>query len=203
MVFGKLESSAVDGESKFEIFGTKRRQYVRRRVGEAYNPACVQTTIKHGGGSVQVWGCITSVGVGPLIRIDGRLTAEKYLNILREYAIPSGTELIGESFVFQQDNDPKHTARIVKQYLAEMEEQGVCNNMAWPPQSPDLNIIEHVWDYLDRAKYRRSPKNTTELFNVLREEWNNIPREFINNLVQSIPKRIQGVIKARGGYTKY
>ena len=54
-------------ESKFEIFGTKRCQYVRRRIGEAYQPEC----IKHGGGSLQVWGCLSSSGVGDLIKIEG------------------------------------------------------------------------------------------------------------------------------------
>ena len=61
-------------ESKFEIFGTKRHQYVQRRIGEAYQPECLNPTIKHGGGSLQVWGCLSSSGVGDLIKIEGRLT---------------------------------------------------------------------------------------------------------------------------------
>lgn len=190
-------------ESKFEIFGSKRRQYVRRRVGEAYNSACIQPTVKHGGGSIQVWGSITASGVGPLVRIDGRLNADRYLQILQEHAIPAGRRLIGEGFIFQQDNDPKHTARVVRRYLAELEEQNICETMVWPPQSPDLNIIENVWDYLDRAKHRRQPRTANDLFNILEEEWNNIPPEFINNLINSVPNRLRRVIQAKGGHTKY
>ena len=58
-------------ESKFETFGTKRRQYVRRRIGEACQPECLNPSIKHGGGSLQVWGCSSSSGVGDLIKSRG------------------------------------------------------------------------------------------------------------------------------------
>ena len=99
-------------ESKFEIFGTKRRQYVRRRLGGELKVCCLQPTIKHGGGSIQVWGCISAEGVGDLVRVDGIMTAQRYKQILIHHAVPSGRRLIGENFIFQHDNDPKHTALI-------------------------------------------------------------------------------------------
>ena len=95
-------------ESKFEIFGTKRPQHVRRRIGEAYQPECLNPTIKHGGGSLQFWGCLSSSGVGVLIKIEGRLTGERYVDILRHHAVSSGMRLIGHNIILQQDNDPKH-----------------------------------------------------------------------------------------------
>ena len=95
-------------ESKFEISGTERHQYVRRRIGEAYQLECLNPTIKHRGGSLQVWGCLSSSGVGDLIKIEGRLTGERYVDILRHHAVSSGMRLIGHNFILQQDNDPKH-----------------------------------------------------------------------------------------------
>ena len=61
----------------------------------------------------------------------------------------SGLPLEGLSFVFQQDNDPKHTSRLCKGYLTK-ESDGVLHQITWPPQSPDLNPIEMVWDELER-----------------------------------------------------
>ena len=60
--------------------------------------------------------------------------------------------MIGPKFILQQDNDPKHTANVIKKYLQRKEEQEVLEVMVWPPQSPDLNIMESVWDYMKRQK---------------------------------------------------
>ena len=95
-------------ESKFEIFGSNRRVFVRRRVGEQMISACVVPTVKHGGGGVMVWGCFAGDTVCDLFRIQGTLNQHGYHSILQRYAIPSGLRLVGLSFVFQQDNDPTH-----------------------------------------------------------------------------------------------
>ena len=99
--------------------------------------------MKHGGGSLQVWGCISANGVGDLVRINGILNAEKYRQILIHHAIPSGRRMIGTKFILQQDNDPKHTANVIKNYLQHTEQQEVLEVMAWPPQSPDLYMGLH------------------------------------------------------------
>lgn len=190
-------------ESKFEIFGCSRRQFVRRRAGERYNNECLQATVKHGGGSLQVWGCISANGVGDLVRINGVLNAEKYRQILIHHAIPSGRRMIGPKFILQHDNDPKHTANVIKNYLQRKEEQEVLEVMVWPPQSPDLNIIESVWDFMKRQKDLRKPTSTEDLWLVLQDVWNNLPAEFLQKLCASVPRRIDAVLKAKGGHTKY
>ncbi|CAK9826030.1 Transposable element Tcb1 transposase [Anthophora retusa] len=73
----------------------------------------------------------------------------------------------------------------------------------WPPRSPDLNIIEYVWDYLDRAKRKSQPKNADELFEMLQIEWREITMEIINDLYESCIRKVDAVIKAKGGHTKY
>ena len=66
--------------------------------------------------------------------------------------------------------------------------------MPWPSQSPGLNTIKHFWDYLDKKK---GTKNLNEFWNILQEEWYNIPNTFIENLYKS--KRVKGVITNKGG----
>lgn len=102
-------------ESKLEIFGGRRRQYVRRQVGERMTEQCVMPPVKHGGGSVMVWGCLAGNKVGDLVRVKGIMDKKMYHNILQRHAFPSGKRIVGRGFVFQQDNDPKHTSKLYKQ----------------------------------------------------------------------------------------
>lgn len=72
-----------------------------------------------------------------------------------------------------------------------------------PPQSPDCNPIEHVWDYLDRKVHEAPILNKNDLKNRLLEEWQRIPLEYLNKLVSSMADRLEAVIKAKGKHTKY
>ncbi|KAK1794182.1 hypothetical protein P4O66_011080 [Electrophorus voltai] len=70
-------------------------------------------------------------------------------------------------FFLQQDNEPKHTADVIKNYLQRKEKQEILEVMVWPPQSPDLNIIQSVWDYMRRQKDLRKPTSTEDLFSKM------------------------------------
>ena len=111
-------------ESKFELFGGKRRTFVRRMPNERFKSYCLKPTVKHGGGSVMVWGGICAAGVVPLVRIQGIMDQKVYHSILSRKAIPGGLKLLGRGFVFQQDNDPKHTAKLNANYLKNKAKSG-------------------------------------------------------------------------------
>ena len=66
-------------ESRYQLFRNDGRAFVRRRTGDAYMEDCVDPTVKHGGGSIMVWGCMSEVGVGELKRVSGRLCAKDYV----------------------------------------------------------------------------------------------------------------------------
>ena len=102
---------------------------------------------------------------------------------------------------FQQDNDPKHRSGLAKQWI---KDQGF-KVLLWPSQSPDLNPIEHLWDHLKRklAGYEVEPKGILELWDRVEQEWNNIGAEVCQNLIESMPRRVAAVVKAKGGHTKY
>ena len=109
-----------------------------------------------------------------------------YRDILEENLFQSALDLrLGRRFTFQQDNDPKHTAKITKEWLR----NNSVTILDWPSQSPDLNPIEHHWRDLKLAVHQRSPSNLTELERICKEEWQRIPKSRCEKLVASFPRR--------------
>ena len=100
-------------ESKFQIFGSDGRAYCWKKSEEALTTRHVKPTVKFGGRSVFVWECFTFLGVGYLCKIDGGLDAELYRRILDEDFLETLKyyDLDHSNIIFQQDNDPKHTAK--------------------------------------------------------------------------------------------
>lgn len=129
------------------------------------------------------------------------LNAEYYVeHILDEHVMPFAP-FIGDAFLLMQDNARPHVARTVVEYLQDVNVQA----MVWPPRSPDMNPIEHLWDKLKRAVRRSHPTPTTldELTRVVQTSWEDIPQTYVQRLIGSMPRRIQAVIRARGGPTRY
>lgn len=187
-------------ESKFELFGSRRRIFVRRSLGERAREQCIVPTVKHGGGSVMIWGCFGGTSVGELVKIEGIMRKEQYRRILEESAIPSGVQILGQNFVFQQDNDPKHTSKLCQQYLQQLEREGSITIMKWPPQSPDLNPIELLWEELDREVRKAPPTSTDNMWNKLQEAWARITPETLAKLLGRMPRLCAAVIKNKGGH---
>ena len=67
-------------------------------------------TVKHGGGNVMVWGCMSAAGVGELYFIEGNMNSNRYCEILQLSMIPS-LQKLGHRAVFQHDNDPNHPSK--------------------------------------------------------------------------------------------
>ena len=108
-------------ESRFQLFQSDGRVYVRRSVGEDFDEACVAPSVKHGGSGIMVWGCFGSSGVGSLhvAWIKENINALVYIDILRDHMLPSAHHLIGHEFLFQHDNAPPHTAKITREFIAD------------------------------------------------------------------------------------
>uniref|UniRef100_A0A8C9YW01 Tc1-like transposase DDE domain-containing protein n=1 Tax=Sander lucioperca TaxID=283035 RepID=A0A8C9YW01_SANLU len=189
-------------ETKIELFGHNSTNRVWRKKNDEYHPKNTIPTVKHGGGSIiiMLWGCFSAAGTGRLVAIEGKMNAAKYRDILEENLIQSAQDLrLGRRFTFQQDNDPKHTAKITKEWLR----NNSVTILDWPSQSPDLNPIEHLWRDLKMAVHQRSPSNLTELERICKEEWQRIPKSRCEKLVASFPRRLMAVLAQKGASTQY
>ena len=131
------------------------------------------------------------------------MDATLYTNIIQDELLQTLDfyELNRDNIIFQQDNDPKHTSMIARKWF----EDNRIQLLEWPAQSPDLNPIEQLWQYLKRqlATYESEPVSVHKLWERVEKEWGEIPVEVCTNLIDSMPKRIAAVIKAKGGHTKY
>lgn len=187
-------------ETKIELFGHNQQRYAWRKKNEAFKEKNVKPTVKYGGGSIMLWGCVASNGTGNLVKVNGRMDSIQYQHILQGNVKESAKKLkLGRGWWFQQDNDPKHTSRSTQEFMKKMK----LKVLDWPSQSPDLNIIENVWYGLKNAVHARRPKNLTELETFCMEEWTRIEPARIQKLLSCYPKRLEAVISAKGGVTKY
>lgn len=146
---------------------------------------------------------ITRRGVGRIHRVTGTINAHSYTTILEENLLPtiSDANLSLRSIIFQQDGAKSHTAKWTMEWLASHN----IKTLPWPPHSPDMNIIEHVWATLKRRVKARKPQPRTEeeLWEAVEWEWYHISDEEIKTLYASIPRRVQALIDANGWYTRY
>ncbi|GFX71342.1 transposable element Tcb2 transposase [Trichonephila clavipes] len=120
--------------------------------------------------------------------------------ILDPYVRPYAAT-IGNDFILMDDNARPHRARIVEEYL---EDHGL-ERMEWPARSPDLNPIEHLWDYLGRevAALNPPPRSLHELKQGLICVWSSLPIPVSDNLINSMGNRCRQCIQVRGGHIPY
>jgi transposase len=195
-------------ETKINRFNSDGRTWAWIRDGETVKSRHVKPTVKHGGGSIMLWSAITYAGVGWMCRIEGNMDKTLYKEILEDeqkktvdYTCEK-LKLRRDQVIFQHDNDPKHTSNLVKDYLQEQDYQV----MDWPPQSPDLNPIENMWQLLKLRlnEYETPTRGMNMLYERSSEIWyNTIKVEEVQKVIESIPNRIKACIKNKGYWTKY
>ncbi|UYV71280.1 hypothetical protein LAZ67_8002483 [Cordylochernes scorpioides] len=178
-------------ESRFCLSSDSRRVRVWRRRGERSNPAAIveRPTVRQRG--IMVWGAIAYDSRSHLLRIQGTMTAQRYVDdVLRPVTLPYLQGV--PNALYQQDNARPHTARISQQALQDVQ------MLPWPPYSPDLSPIEHVWDIIGRRLHALpQPRSEDELWQMVEREWRAIHQDAIRTMIDSLPRRVAACIAVR------
>jgi transposase len=179
--------------------------YVTRLVDEKYDPSCLVPKFR-GFSSWMAHGCISGTSKGPLVVYEkglGKITAERYSSEVVPGIHKHMREMQhGQGWlrsILMEDGASVHTAR----YTQAIHDRLHILRMNWPANSPDLNPIENVWRLLKHRIGRRFPTTEAEVRQYLEEEWDRLTVDDFVHYIQSMPARVQAVIDAKGGPTKW
>ncbi len=176
-----------------------------RKKGTANDPKHTASSVKHGGGGVMAWACMAVSGIGPLNFTDdlmydnsSRMNLEGYKTIFPTNIQENATRFIGKCFILHQDNDPKHPASPVKEFIRAKK----WKVLDCPSQSPDLNPIEHEFHQLKRRVKAETPQNKQQLELAALKAGKSISKDETKSLVMSMGHRLTAVIVRKGSATR-
>ncbi len=149
------------------------------------DPSCLVSMVQAAGG-VMVWGIFSWHTVGPLVSIEHRLNATDYLSIVADHIHPFMNTVHHLLMYFQQDNAACHKAQIISDWFLEHDNEFTL--LKCPPQSPDLNPIEHLCDVVEREIHIMDVQTTNQqqLCDVIMIIWTKISEECFQHLLESI-----------------
>ncbi|GFV05249.1 transposable element Tcb1 transposase [Trichonephila clavipes] len=163
-------------ESRFSLSSDCRRQLIWRESGTAYRPENIQEKDRYPTCSIMVWAGFMINGRTRLhVVANGTMTGQRYID---EVLLPH-----------------------VRLFRGAVDSEGI-QRLVWPARSPDLNPIENVWDALGRQVAGRNypPTNKNTLIRALTEEWDKLPQQLLDNVVQSMVRRVECCITLHGGH---
>jgi transposase len=189
-------------EKTFYLFSLPNRKndVVWASSGDKIEP---QATVKNAP-KVNVYAAISIEGRSTIKFFNENMTAGIYCDILEDTLLPAAERIYGNrSWTYVQDNDPKHTAKLTKEFIR-INLKKTIPVEDWPPNSPDLNPIENLWSTLGERVARKNPTDIASMKKIIRQQWKKVATAEVRKaLIDSIPFRLKQVIKNKGGHTKY
>ncbi len=150
------------------------------------------------GPKLHLWGGITSKGALGLVIFEDNLDAKAYLTIMRA-KVRELDDLFPEGWIWQQDGSGVHRANSVGDFIT----KNIYYNLDFPPYSPDLSPIENIWGWLKREVNKEMPRNVEALKACVKKHWARLDESFLCPYFDSMPERMEEVIRLKGSKTKY
>ncbi|GFX12357.1 transposable element Tcb2 transposase [Trichonephila clavipes] len=189
-------------ESRFSLSSDCRHQLIWRESGTAYRPENIQEKDRYPTCSIMEWAGIMINGRTRLhVVANGTMTGQRYIDEVLLPHVRLFRGAVGDKFVFMDDNATCHRKLAVQDCL---DSEGI-QRLVWPDRSPNLNPIENVWDTLGRQVAGRNypPTNKNTLIHALTEEWDKLPQQLLDNVVQSMVRRVECCITLHGEHIPY
>ena len=148
---------------------------------------------------------MSRAGLGKVYVVEGTMNSQQYVHVLKTRLKRQANDWFDGEWILQQDNAPCHTSKASKQC---MREEGI-QVLDWPSSSPDMNPIETLWAVIKQKLRQTTLTSKTALINAvlnicmrdteMREKIN----ETCRKLVDAMPLRVEALLQAKGGHTKY
>jgi DDE superfamily endonuclease len=180
-------------ETMFKIGGRKHTafQFPREKLADIKYQQSVRQN---------VWACMSATGVGEMAFIDGTLTAKKYKAILQDKLYKAVNKLFPHgSWKLQHDNGPQHKSKVVQSWLGEQALQLAD----WPPSSPDMNVQENLHNIWKERVDALHPTSMQDLRDKIAKVFTEMTENDTRPLVDSMTRRVQALVNAKGGHTGY
>lgn len=206
LVNGALPNIVFSDEKIFTV-----QQYVNKQNDRVWLPGRSNdnleqriATRKQAPEHVMVWAAVSAENRSRLVFIDQgvKVNQDIYLQkVLKDVLVPWATKTYGNrAWTFQQDSAPSHKARKVQQFLRNSV-PGFISSQQWPPYSPDLNPMDFsIWSILEAKVSSKKHHSLEALKASLQREWNRIPQSHIRAACDAFIRRLDDVIRAKGGY---
>jgi len=193
--------------------------YVTRKPGEEFLDDCLRPVFRKLN-MAMIYGGICFGGKSQLVlhqadwgNARGNVTALTYVNHMLPAISDFRADMLDHQssnvdpedrrdYIVMQDGAKIHTAKISLKFFKDES----IPLLDWPPSSPDMNPIEHLWNTLKRAVRKRLHADgwvQENLERFVQEEWDNLDQDVIDNLIVSMPERVQALVAAEGGHTRY
>ncbi|GFU73251.1 transposable element Tcb2 transposase [Trichonephila clavipes] len=199
---GGLLHDVLYDESRFSLSSDSHRILIWRERGSRNHPSNIIERDRYGGRGVLVWGGIMLGSRTDLHIFDaGSVNGTRYCNEILLPYVRLFRGAMGLQFLFMDDNAPSHRTVTAEQLL----ESGDIERMDWPARSPDLNPMEHVYEFLRRRLADRTlpPVTIRELRLALQDEWAAMPPQLIDTLILSMGRRCETCQAVRGDHIPY